>query len=100
MGTLPGRCAVTTGMFASLLGAPALPGAKCRGRPYLFDEPHPGEEPGDTDYRQGHALRLCRTCPALSSCSEWFDALKPSQRPPGVMAGRVTGPKAGGRRSA
>lgn len=76
-------------LFAALIGAPALPGAKCRGRSHLFDEADPDEHPDDRAYRQSHALRLCQSCPALAGCQTWFDDLTPSKRPPGVIAGRV-----------
>ena len=76
-------------LFAALIGAPALPGARCRGRHHLFDEPS-ADEPADVAaQRHKQALGLCRDCPALASCEQWFDGLTPSKRPPGVVAGRV-----------
>lgn len=87
-------------LFAALLGAPALPGAKCRGRSYLFDEQQPHEDGDDTRYRHNHALRLCSTCPALQLCEDWFAALPRTERPPGVVAGKVNRRSAGLPRSA
>jgi len=87
--------AVPADLFAALIGAPSLPGAKCRGRHHLFDEPHPDEEPDATQHRHSHALRLCSTCPALASCERWFDELPKGKRPPGVVAGKVGSQKAG-----
>lgn len=39
------------------------------------------------------ALGLCKVCPALAGCSEWFDALPARKRPTGVVAGIVNSPK-------
>lgn len=69
--------------------APALPGARCRGRHHLFDDAHPNEDPETVAQRRQQALALCRGCPALASCSAWVDGLPPRQRPPGVVAGRL-----------
>jgi len=78
-------------LFAALLGAPALPGARCRGRHHLFDAPSEleRESPATTSTRHAQALQLCQHCTALPSCAEWFDNLKPSKRPTGVVAGRI-----------
>lgn len=76
-------------MLGAILGAPALPGAKCRGRHHLFDDRHPDETPDTREQRHNAALTLCRNCPALNPCAAWFDRLRPSQRPEGVIAGRV-----------
>jgi hypothetical protein len=61
------------------LRTPHLPGAACRGRWELFDDRG----------RQAEAIQLCQSCPALALCRQWVDSLKPSQRPPGVIAGRA-----------
>ncbi len=76
-------------LLAALVGAPALPGAKCRGRAHLFDPAERGEDPDLTEYRHQHALTLCRTCTALASCGEWVDSLPKSKKPAGVIAGRI-----------
>lgn len=76
-------------LMAALAGAPSLPGARCRGRSHLFDEARPDEDTEQTRYRHDHALRLCATCPALASCTAWYDDLPKSKKPPGVVAGRV-----------
>lgn len=76
-------------LFSAIGMAPALPGARCRGRSHLFDPPERGEDPDTTDYRHRHALALCRGCTALASCTAWFDTLTPRKRPQGVTAGRI-----------
>lgn len=76
-------------LLAAVGAAPALPGAKCRHRSHLFDEAQPGESPEATEARHQQALGLCRVCPALASCSEWFAALPARKRPPGVVAGQI-----------
>ena len=77
--------------------APALPGARCRGRHHLFDEARPDEAPQTVDQRHAQALMLCSDCPALASCEQFFLSLKPSKRPPGVIAGRINQPRPAGR---
>lgn len=73
-----------------LLGAPALPGAKCRRRHHLFDEPAAGESPERVRQRHAQALRLCEICPARQPCEEWFfTRLTPRTRPYGVCAGQI-----------
>ncbi len=82
-------------LFAVIGLAPALPGARCRGKHHLFDAPSELErEPSEiTAARHAQAIQLCRGCTALASCSTWFDSLPRSKRPHGVVAGRVNGPK-------
>jgi len=81
------------GVFGSLLNTPLLPGARCRGRHHLFDEPASSELPESVDARQFQAVGLClSSCEALGACREWFDSLPPSQKPPGVVAGFVNNP--------
>lgn len=77
------------GILGALLGAVALPGAKCRRRWWLFDEQHPNESEATAAARHTQALGLCSRCPSLDPCRAWFDALPPRERPPGVVAGRV-----------
>lgn len=76
-------------LFGALFGAPALPGAKCRGRPHLFDEPAEYEPHAIVAQRHTQALALCVRCPSLDPCRAWFDRLKPRERPRGVIAGIV-----------
>lgn len=78
-------------LLAILGAAPALPGARCRGRHHLFDDAARDEPAEVVEQRHHQALGLCRGCPALASCQLWFDGLPPRQRPPGVVAGRLTG---------
>lgn len=74
-------------LFAALGGIPALPGAACRSRHDVFDL-LPGTSP-DRDDLAAEALAVCRGCPALVGCGQWFDSLPPTQRPVGVIAGRI-----------
>lgn len=84
-------------LFAALGLAPALPGARCRGRPHMFDEQQTDEDIEAAAQRHAQALSLCRDCPALASCSAWFDDLPRSKRPTGVVAGQLHRPNAVGR---
>ena len=68
---------------------PRLDGARCRNLWAAFDPPDPDEDPADVTYRHRVALTLCESCPALTPCGAWLDALAPAQRPLGVVAGRV-----------
>ncbi|MFN3003462.1 hypothetical protein ACK12G_09415 [Mycolicibacterium wolinskyi] len=87
--------------FASLLDAigvaPALPGARCRGKAHLFDEAGAHENPEIAEQRHAQALGLCRGCTALASCQAWLGTLPRSKRPTGVVAGRLNTPKRPGR---
>lgn len=76
-------------LFGALTAIPALPGARCRGRWDLFDPREDREDPTVVRDRHEQALGLCRCCPALADCSEWFDSLPRAKRPQGVIAGRV-----------
>ncbi|TVX95898.1 hypothetical protein FPV58_26675 [Mycolicibacterium porcinum] len=82
-------------LLAAVGAAPALPGARCRGRHHLFDEQGTHETTETTEQRHQQALGLCQHCTALASCQTWFDTLTPSKRPPGVIAGRIIQPKTG-----
>lgn len=77
--------------------APVLPGARCRRRHHLFDAAAPNEDPEVVSARHAQAFGLCSHCPALDRCAEWFDGLRPSKRPHGVVAGQVRQPKPAGR---
>ncbi len=83
------------GLFDALGVIPALPGAACRGRTELFDERHPDEPDEQWTYRSQSALRVCTTCPSLTACTRWLDALPQGQRPRGVVAGQINQPAAG-----
>lgn len=76
-------------LLGALLGAPALPGAKCRRRHRLFDEPAAGESSDNVNQRHQMALRLCALCPAREPCADWLERLPVRSRPFGVIAGRV-----------
>lgn len=45
------------------------PGAACRGRHDLFDDPRPGENPDALKERQTAAAWICRGCPARPGCA-------------------------------
>lgn len=89
-----------TNLLAAIGAAPALPGARCRGKAHLFDERQPDEAPETAQQRHTQALGLCQHCTALASCQTWFGTLTPAKRPHGVIAGRVIQPKAGRPRTA
>lgn len=77
-------------LLDSLAGIPRLPGALCRGHHDVFDPPwSEHEDKTDREQRIAFALKLCRSCPALASCTQWLDSLPPKQRPHGVVAGQV-----------
>jgi hypothetical protein len=81
--------ATLAGLLAALAGAPALPGAACRGHGDTFDPRRCGESDTDADTRHRTALAMCHRCPALSRCRDWLAATPPSLRPRGVVAGRI-----------
>lgn len=80
---------MTLDLFAALAGTPRLPGARCRGRSWLFDPARPGETQETVAARHRQALGLCGHCPALDRCIEWFEALPKSDRPRGVVGARI-----------
>ena len=77
---------------AALAGAPALPGARCRGRPHLFDEAATGEPQHVVAQRHQQAIGLCLCCSSLDPCRQWLEALPANKKPPGVTAGTVKKP--------
>lgn len=81
--------ATLTDLVGALAGVPSLPGARCRGRPHLFDEAAPAEPDTVAAARHAQALRLCLNCPSLDPCTAWFLTLTPAKRPTGVIAGRI-----------
>ncbi|WP_174396630.1 WhiB family transcriptional regulator [Mycolicibacterium sphagni] len=84
-------------LFDAVGLAPALPGARCRGRATLFDLAEVGTDPEDAEYAEQAAKRLCAQCPSLMRCRAWYEALPRSRRPFGVVAGLVNRPKSVGR---
>ncbi|SBS77350.1 conserved hypothetical protein [uncultured Mycobacterium sp.] len=86
-----------TALFDAVGLAPALPGARCRGRSALFDLAEVGSDPEDAEYAEQAAKRLCSQCPSLVPCRSWYESLPKSQRPMGVIAGVVNRPKSVGR---
>lgn len=91
------RSAMTALMYDNLLnalrGAPALPGARCRGKPHLFDPPAPREHPETTAQRHNQALGLCALCPSLGACQDWVNGLPRGRRPLGITAGLIRKPR-------
>ena len=87
-------------LVGQLANIPDLPGARCRGRSELFDQTiigvHGVNDTENLDYARNAALRLCAQCPALDPCRAWFAALRPTQRPVGVIAGQPHTRKAAG----
>ena len=83
-------------LLAAIAGAPALVGARCRGKSHLFDEAQPGEHPEVVAQRHNQALGLCGRCEAADRCREYFDSLPRRKQPPGVIAGRVNSSKTEG----
>ena len=75
---------------ALLPDMPEMPNAACVGQHALFDEVSHDESALDVDMRHARALVNCQLqCPALADCRSWFAALRPSQKPPGVVAGTI-----------
>jgi hypothetical protein len=61
-------------LLGALQGVPALPNAKCRGNPQLWES----DDPADV----AAAERTCRQfCAELQKCETHWRSLKPSQRP-------------------
>ena len=84
-------------LLAAVGAAPALPGARCRGRHHLFDVAGTHEAPETTAERHQQAIGLCRLCPSLAGCTTWFTSLPAIRRPKGVVAGQLNTPKPPGR---
>jgi hypothetical protein len=84
-------------LFAALAGVPHLEGARCLGRPHLFDPVDRGERAETVAERHRQALGLCQQCPALALCRTWVESLPASRRPSGVVAGEVYGEGVAGR---
>ena len=80
-------------LLAGLAGAPALPGARCRGRSHLFDEANSDESADIVAARHRQALDLCGRCPSRQRCGDWLLTLTPAKRPTGVVAGRIVAPR-------
>jgi hypothetical protein len=77
-------------LLGAVLGVPALPGAKCRGRSHVFNEAEPGESREVVEQRHTQAKLICSGCPALTPCRDWVNSLTPpARRPSGIVAGRL-----------
>lgn len=61
--------------------APPLRDALCSTRdPRMFD--------GLTERDRERAIAVCRRCPVLADCRDWYSSLPRSRLPRGVVAGR------------
>lgn len=82
-------------MSALLVEIPALDGSLCKGKADLYartvDERRVDGRltRAEIEDARREALRLCNKCCALAGCKAWFDGLRISQRPRGVVAGQV-----------
>lgn len=76
-------------LLLALAGAPALPGARCRGRHHLFDAQNGSESDETVAARHRQAIGLCQHCASLDACREWVDGLPARKRPQGVVAGLI-----------
>jgi WhiB family transcriptional regulator, redox-sensing transcriptional regulator len=72
-------------LLGALSAAPKLPGARCKGR----SEWDSWDDPELVEY----TLHQCTRCPAIELCENYFLSLRPSQRPVGVIAGRLNRPR-------
>jgi WhiB family redox-sensing transcriptional regulator len=84
-------------LLAAIAGAPALVGARCRGKAHLFDGAQPGEKPEVVAQRHNQALGFCGRCEAAERCRDYFNGLPRRKRPTGVVAGQVHQPARPGR---
>jgi len=82
-------------LFTALVKAPSMSDAACIGRWHDFDPEAAGEHPTAVAQRHTAALRLCDQCRARARCEAWFESLPKTQRPHGVIAGRIYPPAAG-----
>ncbi len=82
-----------THMAELLASIPDLPGSRCKGRADLFEatvaEYGKPASRAELDTSRAAALRLCADCPALAPCRTWFNGLRPTRRPRGVVAGQI-----------
>ncbi|MGB3355121.1 MAG: hypothetical protein WBB00_20425 [Mycobacterium sp.] len=83
-------------LVAVLWRVPRLPGAACRDHVEIFDEANGagwGRRPAEA-LRQARAAAksICAHCPAAIPCGQWVDGLRPSERPGGVVAGKIARP--------
>jgi hypothetical protein len=96
LGTPPPASPVTDLLVAILWKQPRMPGASCRApeNRAVFDAANGAglgrSAPAARREARREAKALCGTCDALADCAAWIDGLRPSERPGGVAAGRVT----------
>ena len=85
-----------TEIFGVIRQAPDLRGARCVGNPAHFELPPRSH----ADYRAvvTRAVNTCQTCPGLTRCRKYLDAMKPGTEPESmVMAATVLPPRFGRR---
>jgi hypothetical protein len=66
-------------LIGSLMGIPALPGARCKGRSDIWES--------DCPELVEYAINQCRTCPSLQPCRQFVESLPRRQQPSGVTGG-------------
>lgn len=82
-------------MRALLEAIPDLDGAKCKGRSDLYERTVAEHRitgrltKTELDQARSAALATCTACPALQPCRAWLGALRPTQRPRGIIAGTL-----------
>lgn len=80
-------------MIELVSAIPDLDGARCNGAADLYEatiaERGKPASTADIQHARVIALRTCAGCDALDRCRAWFDGLKLTQRPRGVVAGRI-----------
>lgn len=82
-----------THMAELLACIPDLPGSRCKGRADLYEATvaehgNPASR-AEIQHARAAALRLCSDCPALRPCRAWFNELRHTRRPRGVVAGQI-----------
>ena len=75
-------------LIATLAGAPALVGARCRGKGHLFDLATTGEAPEVVAARHKPGRWALSALPCTGAVPDMVDGLPRSKRPEGVIAGR------------
>ena len=80
---------VAVPVLGDVITTPQLPGARCRGKWALFDPADGDDDRQVVERLHAEAVTLCRQCPALTQCANWFHSLPPIKRPGGVVAGRL-----------
>ena len=81
---------ITDLLTALAAQTPPLHGAACRGKTELYDRTVTMTAgPVNMRRARAEALAVCQSCPALTDCRHWLEALPEDQRPRGVVAGTI-----------